>query len=35
MRIALIILSFYFVLSCDKKIKDENNFCNFQSKSKD
>lgn len=30
MRIALIILSFYFVLSCDKKIKDENNFVIFK-----
>lgn len=30
MRIALIILSFYLVLSCDKKVKHENNFVIFK-----
>lgn len=30
MRIALIILSFYLVLSCDKKVKDEINFVIFK-----
>ena len=30
LRIALIILSFYLVLSCDKKVKHENNFVIFK-----